>query len=88
MRVLAICRPAPGATPEQIAQHVREEGQRLEQLRAAGTLLDAYSPGSPGAVLVLEAADLEEARSFVGDLPLAAAGLIDAELIGLYALPY
>ena len=88
MKVLAICRPRVGAEPAELARLVADEVDHLEMLREGGTLLEAYRPGGPGAVLILEAADLDEAQSAVRALPLAAAGLIDAELIILHPLRY
>jgi len=88
MKVLAICRPRAGTEPTELARHVADEVDHLERLRAGGTLLEAYRPGGPGAVLILEAADLRDAQSAVDDLPLAAAGLIDVELIVLHPLRY
>ena len=88
MKVLAICRPREGTEPAALARNVAGEVDHLERLRARGTLLEAYRPGGPGAVLILEAADLHEAQSTVRGLPLAAAGLIDAELIVLHPLRY
>ena len=86
VQVLAICRPQPGAEPSELARRVPAETAGLQQLRADGHLLAAYSPGGPGAVLILEAPDVDAAASLVGDLPLASAGLIHAELIGLHPL--
>jgi hypothetical protein len=88
MKVLAICRPRVGTEPAELTRLVADEVDHLEMLREGGTLLEAYRPGGPGAVLILEAADLDEAQSAVRALPLAAAGLIDAELIILHPLRY
>jgi len=42
-----------------------------------------YSPGRPGAVLLLDAASGKDAEAALAGLPLAAAGLIVFELIEL-----
>jgi hypothetical protein len=67
-----------------MATHLRDEAKTLEQWRDAGNLLQAYSPGGLGAVLILELPSLQEAQSHVSQLPLCVAGLIETELIGLY----
>ena len=54
MRFLVVCRARPGVTREQIAPHGPEEMAALHSLKAAGGLLEAYSPGGPGAVLIFE----------------------------------
>jgi hypothetical protein len=86
LKVLAICRTTPGTGPRDILAHLEEEAKVLETWRGAGTLLEAYSPGGPGAVLVLELPDMAQAQALVDTLPLCEAGLIEAELIGLHPL--
>ena len=88
MKILVICRPAPGTAIADLATHLPAEAEHLARLRDTGTLLEAYSPGGPGAVLILEASDMQEAQSVVSGLPLKAAGLIGTELIGLHPLRY
>ena len=58
----------------------------LRQLKAEGTLVEAYSPGGPGAVLMFEA-DRESVESVVSVLPLVLAKLTDTEIITLQPLP-
>jgi hypothetical protein len=60
----------------QIARHAREEMRALWQLYRDGVVREMYSPGRPGAVLVLEAVARKEAETALAGLPLAAAGLI------------
>ena len=55
----------------------------LRSLKAAGTLLEAYSPGGPGAVLIFDGRR-PAIEAAVASLPLMHAGLIDAELIELH----
>lgn len=88
MKVLAICRPRPGIDTSDLIEHIAEEAKTLEGWRDTGILLEAYSPGGPGAVLIVEASDVETAQSFLGGLPLCEAGLIETELIGLHPLQY
>ncbi len=57
----------------------------LRQLKAEGTLVEAYSPGGPGAVLIFEA-DRDAVEAVVSVLPLVMAKLIDTEIIALQPL--
>ena len=63
---------------------VPDEGRALRQLKVSGALAEAWSPGRPGAVLVIVADDIDSARRVIDDLPLAKAGLMTAELVPLY----
>ena len=69
-------------------EHLREEGKALERWRETGILLEAYSPGRPGAVLILELPGPEDAHAHIGQLPLSVAGLIETELFELHPLQY
>jgi hypothetical protein len=82
MKTLAICRPAAGVTAAQIAAHAAGELAELRQLHERGLLLEAYSPGGPGAVLVF-AGDNDEVLEALEALPLKRAGLIEIERVSL-----
>jgi len=84
MRLLAIGRPCDGADVRQIARYAREEMRALWQLYRDGVVREMYSPGRPGAVLVLETVARNEAEAALAALPLAAGGLIGFELIELH----
>ncbi len=86
MQFLVICRPAEGGDPEEFKRLVPFETEVLRELKADGTLVDAWSPGRPGAVLVLETADADQAARIVAELPLAEVGLITTEIIPLHPL--
>ena len=86
MKTLVICRPRPGVTVTDIAGHRAREMAALKQLRAEGTLAEAYSPGGPGAVLIFDAGK-EAIEGVVSALPLVIAKLIDTEIIELQPLP-
>ena len=88
MKVLAICRLRPGANPAAMRAHIHDEAKMLETWRDAGTLVDAYSPGGPGALLVLELPGVEHAETLLATLPLCEAGLIETEVFGLHPLEY
>jgi hypothetical protein len=66
--------------------HLGDEAAALSSLRRSGVLVEAYSPGGPGAVLVLEAANADGARGVADGLPLRRAGLIDIEAFELHPL--
>jgi hypothetical protein len=85
MTTLAICRPRPDADMTIFAEHVTAEGQALRELGKRGLLREAYSPGRPGAVLILDT-DTDTAAGLLAQLPLAVAGLLDIELIPLTRL--
>ena len=82
MKTLVICRPVAGVGPQEIAPHGAEEFAALHELKARGVLLEAYSPGGPGAVLIFDA-DPAELDELVASLPLHRKGLIEAETIQL-----
>ena len=84
MKLLAIGRLREGADVHEIGCYAREEMAALRQLYRDGAVREMYSPGRPGAVLVLEAAGPHDAEAAVAGLPLAAAGLIVFEFIELH----
>jgi hypothetical protein len=86
MKTLVVCRPRPGVTSSDIAGHRAAEMAALRQLKAEGTLVEAYSPGGPGAILMFEA-DRGAVEAVVSVLPLVMAKLIDTEIITLQPLP-
>jgi hypothetical protein len=83
MKLLAIGRLREGADVRQIALRAHGEMAALWQLYRDGVVREMYSPGRPGAVLLLETAARQDAEAALAGLPLAAAGVIDFELIEL-----
>jgi len=63
-----------------------EEAEALRTLRSQGILVEAWSPGVPGAVLIIQASSEAEGEDIVAQLPLRAAGLIEIDLTPLYEL--
>lgn len=64
------------------------EARRAWELYSAGTLRQVwFRADRPNGVLLLEVADLGEARRVVDSLPLVAAGLIDFDLVPLRPYP-
>ncbi|MBV9196927.1 MAG: hypothetical protein JO168_22545 [Solirubrobacterales bacterium] len=84
MKLLAIGRPRANIDARSaIAHHAQTELRALWSLYAEGFVRELYSPGGPGAVLVIEADSLEVADQKLAELPLAANQIIDFELIEL-----
>jgi hypothetical protein len=86
LKVLVICRAVPGVTAADMGQHYASEASELRRLREEGTLLDAFSPGGPGAVLVVEASGASSAADIAWSLPMRKANLITTEVIELHPL--
>jgi hypothetical protein len=82
VKSLVICRPVAGVGREDIAPHAADELAALRQLKARGVLLEAYSPGGPGAVLIFDA-EPGQLDELIGSLPLSREGLIEVETIQL-----
>ena len=86
MRFLVICRPAEGGDQDEFRRLVPAETAELRKLKANGTLTGAWSPGRPGAVLILDVADEAGAARLVAQFPLVQAGLISTEIIPLHPI--
>ncbi len=77
-------RPRDGVDAHRaIAPHAESELRALWELYRGGTVREMYSPGSPGAVLVLEADSVDAAQQVLAQLPLVANEIMTLELIGL-----
>ncbi len=86
MKFLAFCRPREDAPMDRFAALVPDEAEELRRLKSLGILIDAWSPGGPGAVLIIDAASESEADGIVAELPLSVAGLIGFDLTPLHEL--
>jgi len=86
VQFLVICRPTAGGDPDQFSRLVPLETEAMREQKARGTLTGAWSPGHPGAVLMLEVADTEAAGQVLAGFPLVEAGLIMTEVIPLHPL--
>jgi hypothetical protein len=84
MKILAIGRPRAGLPiREAIARHASDELRALWALYRDGFVREMYSPGGPGAVLILEAASMAEAQQRLAGLPLVDHVIIEFELVEL-----
>ncbi len=86
MRYLVICSPKGEAPMDRFAALVPDEAEDLRRLKSQGVLVEAWSPGGPGAVLIIEAASEADAEGIITQLPLTVAGLIDVALTPLHDL--
>jgi len=87
VRFLVVTRPRAGVEPARdIAPHAAAELATLATLRASGLLVEAYSPGGPGAVLIFEGtrAEVDDALEA---LPLVREQLIESEVTPLTPFP-
>ncbi len=84
MQFLVICHPAAGGDPDEFSRLVPLETEAMREQKARGTLTGAWSPGHPGAVLMLKVADAEAAAGILAGFPLVEAGLITTEVIPLH----
>lgn len=84
MKILAIENEVSGATPEQFKPHLQAETRQVLELMQPDVLREIYfRQDHPGAVLVLECADAQEAQTMLDTLPLVKAGLITFDIIPL-----
>lgn len=81
-RVIAVDRPQPGVTREDIVPHLPDEAAHAWSLWKAGVIRESYlRTDRPGAVIVLEAGGVGEARQILAGLPLVQNGLIDFDYL-------
>ena len=88
MKIIALERETPDTTTERFTPYLKAEAVRVWELYKSGQLREIYFRQDRNeAVLVLECADVKEARQLLETLPLVQAGLIDFELIPLIPYP-
>ena len=89
MKILAIEHDPPDVTDDQFTSELlRAEAQRAWELQQTGVIRELYFRADRHeAVLMLECADVDEARLVLDTLPLVREGLIGFELIPLTAYP-
>jgi hypothetical protein len=85
LKILAILRPDnSGDLGAAIAGRAQEELGVLWNQYRKGLVREIYSPGGPGAVLIVEADSRDSAYSALGELPLLADEIMSLELIELH----
>ena len=88
MKILALEIETPGKTAEDFTPHLKAEAARLWELYKSGELREIYfRQDRDEAVLILEGANLQEARQILDSLPMVREGLIDFEIIPLVPYP-
>ncbi len=89
MKIIAIEHESPDAALDQFTQPLlHAEACRAWELHQSGIIRELYSRADrEEAVLVLECADVEEARQVLNSLPLVREKLIGFELIPLKSYP-
>lgn len=85
MQIMALMRRRTEAfTPEQFNAVLDVEAERVRELFSQGVIRAAWSREDvPGAVLMVEAASLEEADAALATLPLAKLGMLESMLVPL-----
>jgi hypothetical protein len=88
MKILAIEKEVPGIADEGFSPHLKAEAARVWELYQAGVFRELYfREDRPEAVLMLECADVEEAKEVLNTLPLVTEGLIAFDIIPLVPYP-
>ena len=89
MKILAIEHDPSGVTDNQFTPELLQaEARRAWELQQVGIIRELYFRADRSeAVLILECADVDEARSVLDTLPLVRENLIGFELIPLIAYP-
>jgi muconolactone delta-isomerase len=88
MKILAIEREVPGIADEEFSPHLKAEAARVWELYQAGIFRELhFREDRPEAVLMLECADVEEAKEVLNTLPLVRGGLIAFDIIPLVPHP-
>ena len=88
MKVLALERETEGVCSEAFAGYLREEAAQVWRLYQDGVIREIYfRTDRPGAVLIVEAPSVDEARQWLATLPLVLNGLIEFDLIPLAPYP-
>jgi muconolactone delta-isomerase len=88
MKILALEREQPDASPDAFKLHAAEEARKTWELHQAGLIRELYFRADQStAVLVLECNSIDEAQNTLAELPFVREGLIVFDLIPLKAYP-
>ena len=84
MKMLCLDRPLPGATFEKYQPHLQNEVLHVWQAYKNGIVREIYSrQDRPGVAIILECANVDEAKKAFATFPLVKAGLIEMDIIPL-----
>lgn len=88
MRLLAITRSTPKATPDALARSMDAEVAQGRQFFEQGFILEAYmDPTYTDAYMIVESPSIEEARATLASYPNTQEGLNTWDLFPLIGLP-
>ena len=88
MKILAIEKEVPGLTAEDFKPHLKAEAVKVWELYQAGVFRELYfRQDRSEAVLILECADVEDAKQVLNTLPLVKEGLSTFDIIPLGPYP-
>ena len=83
MKVIVVATRKQDAKPEEFAPHLESEANVALTMYKDEYVREIYSrEDGKGAVVVFEADDVDHAKRLFGQLPLAQAGLLEAEFYG------
>jgi hypothetical protein len=83
MKIIVIASRKEDAKPEAFAPHLEAEANHALCMYRDETVREIYSRADgKGAILVMECDDVAHAEKLFGELPLAKAGLLNAEFYG------
>lgn len=82
MKILALDKVLPGATPDKVKENFMKDVNHTIKMYLADVVRDMYfRQDRSGTVLMLEAPSVEDARTLIDRMPMVQAGLIDFDLI-------
>lgn len=88
MKILAMQKKMPGVSEDEFKPYLKAEAARVWELYRLGVFRELYfRQDRPGAVLILECADVEEAGHVLQTLPLVKEALIAFDVIPLKPYP-
>jgi len=84
VKILALEKELPGATPGQFSPYLKEEALQVWNLYQASLIREIYfHTEEHTVVMMLECSGLDQAQEVLASLPLVQAGLITFEIIPL-----
>lgn len=88
MKILALEVQAKGVTREQFIPYLEDEARAVWELYQSGVIRELYFRADRSeAILILECANVKEAKQTLAALPLVTAGLIRFDVIPLRPYP-
>ena len=83
MKIVVVATRKADAKPEEFAPYLEEEANHALRMYRDEIVREIYNrTDGKGAIIVMECKDVAEAERLFAELPLAKAGLLDAEFYG------